>query len=164
MSINKKTICITLAIAAIIALLFFANFDTHTQVVENTNTGSEKPALVECTEATNVTIKVSTWVRWRDNWKITWDAAYTNGVVAHPNRLNPDSAEAIEYVRIARTKVKQGDDILEPTVDIYDEGVIVAFPYKIEDVDGRPPPPGTPFYYIVEIDIKTKTVVNEFEW
>ena len=100
--------------------------------------------------------------RWCDEAQVAYDAARTNGVVIVPeSRLSPDSAEAIEYVRIAlmHPLLELFADGFKPTVDVYDENAMVAFLFA------RPNPQSRGRVYRVGIiDIKTKTVVRVYDW
>jgi len=107
--------------------------------------------------------KVSMGARWVDDVPIVETNRWTE---FKRIPVDPDSAEVIEYVAIARAAPMRGktDDIV-PNVAVQGDTIIVSFPYK------RPAPPEGmseeefnkgyrgPHPRDVIIDIKTKTVL-----
>jgi len=107
------------------------------------------------------TVWRSEMARWNEDMLVS---IKTGVVVVPKSRVASDSAEAVEYVRIARATIRGLlEKAHEPTVDIFPTSAIVAFRIK------RPPPPegylraGRTNRYVV-IDVETKSVISVGAW
>lgn len=183
MKASKRTVMLTSAIviAAATLLLWATTSRKAERDTENVETGkghvgsNADTMLAERTDTTGESAYGETerpspppadlvkrpWMPELDRWGRDRWGAITNGIIESPeSRLDPDSAEAVEYVQIALTKRNMQNVEYTSTVDVYDKYAIVAF--------RRVPPPPKPGVnrkgwggYAIIIDISTKMAVGE---
>ena len=127
--------------------------------------GGEEPASPPPVATDDPLKALPVWEQEGIYWQRDWMASITNGVIRFPESgRDADSAEYAEYVHLALEAIRsQGmwkhieAEGYRPTVNVYEENVIVAF---------HPPPPpagatrGRGRVHRVIIDIKTKTAIK----
>ena len=114
------------------------------------------------------TVRYEANSEWRSEmarWNEDMLAPVKTGVNTVPqSRVASDSAEAVEYVRIARATIRSLlDKANEPTVDIFPTSVIVAFRIKRSDPPEGYLRAGRTNRYVV-IDTETKAVISVGAW